>query len=438
MRIAVRALMVAAASLALASGCGEKPPQPPGAADAGNGGSVDAGTDAGADAGPAVTWYRDVLPLVQQHCQSCHVEGGIASFPLTSYENAFQRHELIAQQVSTGAMPPWMPDDEGCTPLQDSRRLTADEIAIFEAWDQLGAPAGDTKDAPPPPEQQVGLPWVDATLDIGVDYTPNQATSDDYRCFIVPPQFQTITDVIGFELIPGEPQEVHHAILFDVPMTDAQALDDAEPGPGWTCYGGPGVDQSQVVMVGGWVPGNGAITFPENTGIRILPGHVLVMQIHYNLANGAQPDRSSVKLQFAKSPVAKPARIFPVATGTFAIPPHAMGYSASARFSLEGVGAPSFITKATVYGTTPHMHLLGRSITARMLGTNGADDTCLINVPKWDFNWQQSYKFTTPVVVGRTDEIEVTCTWDNPTDRTVTWGEGTSDEMCVVFFYVTL
>lgn len=434
MTVDMKNLLIALCLLVLVGGTGcDIAESPSGSADAGTigGGGDDAGADGSAppDAGPAVTWYRDVLPLVQDNCQSCHDTGGIGPFEMKTYGDVAGLHELIAASVAERTMPPWMPDDS-CIPLQDSKRLTAEEITTFEVWSALGAPAGDPKDAPAPRMANAGLEWVDATLDPGVDYTPNQAIPDDYRCFILPPSFAKTTDIIGFEIVPGAAHQVHHAIIFDVPGVDAQALDDAEAGPGWTCYGGPGVAQDQVRMIGGWVPGNGATPLPQDTGVRVLPGHVIVLQLHYNTTHGVDPDRTQVKLQYAKTPVAKPATIFPVTASTFSIPPNSMNYSAKGTFTL-----PDFVTQATVYGTTPHMHQLGRSISAKLLTT---PEKCMVNIPAWDFHWQQSYKYETPVVVKKGQSIEVSCAWDNPTATPVTWGEATTDEMCVVFFYTTM
>lgn len=414
--------------LLLAAGCGTNSV---------TGGGQDAGVpdpnccaeqDAGVpDAGPVTSWYRDVLPIVQTSCQGCHVQGGIAPFALTDYADAFAQREAIASDVVNRKMPPWLPDDT-CIPLQDSRRLSEAQVETVAAWVAEGAPAGDPKDAPPPPQQQPGLEWVDQTLQPDVDYTPNAAVSDDYRCFILPPAFTQTQDVIGFEALPGVTKEVHHIILAAAPQADAEAADQADPQPGWTCYGGLGIDPANVRMIGGWVPGTGVTRYPEKTGIRIQPGQVVVMQIHYNLENGAAPDRTRVRLQFAKTPVEKPALIFPISEGTFSIPPQSTGHSSTGTFVL-----PSFIPQATIYGVTPHMHELGRSIRVR----NATTDQCLINLPTWDFHWQQPYQYQTPVEVHGGETIEITCTWDNPTDRTVTYGEGTSDEMCVNFFYAT-
>jgi hypothetical protein len=379
----------------------------------------------GPDAG-SVTWYRDVLPLVQENCQGCHVAGGIAPFSLETYEVAFSFHPMIASAVATRHMPPW-PADDNCVAIKDSRRLSDAEVDVFAQWSAAGAPAGDPADAPPPRDPAAGLPWVDATLDPGADYLPKgPPVTDDYRCFILPPAFTAQTDLIGFEVVPGTPHQVHHVILFAAPEAAAKTRDANEAGLGWTCYGGSGISGS-VKMLGGWAPGSGATQFPPNTGIRAASGEVVVMQVHYNTSHGPPvADRTKVRLQFAPAPVSSPAVIFPILDQGFAIPPQSTGYT-------HGASIPNLISPAKLWGVTPHMHEKGRRI--RVWRTS--PETCLIDVPDWDFHWQQSYAYVTPILVRVGETFRIECTWDNPTSSTVTWGEGTADEVCIAFFYAT-
>jgi hypothetical protein len=150
------------------------------------------------------------------------------------------------------------------------------------------------------------------------------------------------------------------------------------------------------------------------------------MQVHYNLtAMAPTADRTGLKLQFAKAPVAKQAAWTAIANWTFDIPPNAMGYTSSTSTQLWSGGH--------VWGAFPHMHTLGRTIHVQL------DGTCIIDVPKWDFHWQQGFFFEQPqgqaFYAGQT--VSLSCTWDNTTSQNVTWGEKTSDEMCLTFFYVT-
>jgi hypothetical protein len=371
-----------------------------------------------------VTWYRDVLPIVQTRCQECHVAGGIAPFSLTAYADAKAMHTSMASAAATRRMPPWMPDDS-CGSYVGSRRLSQAEINTLTAWSEAGAPEGNPADAPPPPTATGTLPWVDVTLTAGADYTPKSVPTDDYRCFTMDPGLTQDRDVIGYDILPGVRSQVHHVILYVATKAQAQAKDDAEAGLGWTCYGGPGTSSSK--MLGGWVPGSGATRFPAGTGIRLKAGEVLVVQIHYNTSQQLpRPDRTVTKLQYSAQPVPSVATFVALGQGSFSIPPRSTGYSASATLSASA--------NVRVYGVLPHMHQLGKSIRVE----NTTRSQCYVNIPRWDFHWQQLYFFPQPLQVGLQDSLKLTCTWDNYTDRTVTWGEGTSDEMCLNYFYITV
>ncbi len=406
-------------SLLLATGCLAPDDVGP---DGGGGG--DAGTE-------EVTWYRDVLPIVQANCQTCHTTGGIGPFSLDRYEDAAPFAASMASAVERGTMPPWLPA-EGCGEFHGTRRLTEDEIAVLRAWADGGALEGDPNDAPPPPEDLPGLDWVDAELDAGVDYTPNaQEGRDDYHCLIVDPQLTDPADVIGLDVVPGVAAMVHHVVLFIVDRAAAEQKDDETPGPGWTCYGDSGVKNSFEVL-GVWVPGQPAIEYPAGTGIRLDPNDVIAMQVHYNFdATDPVPDRTRLKLQYARQPVDKPAALPIVLNFGFAIPAGAEGYTYA--FDQKTGNAP-----LKVWGVLPHMHQLGRSIRISAELPTG-EELCLLDIPRWDFNWQQLYMYetTTGIELPPNSKVRIECTWDNPTDRIVTFGEGTHDEMCLAFFYVT-
>ena len=259
-------------------------------------------------------------------------------------------------------------------------------------------------------------------------YTPSTARPDDYRCFVIDPKLPGERDLIGYDVVPGQRALVHHVLLYGVGRAEAERLDASEAGPGYTCFGGPGSDGALATVYGAWVPGTSATQYPEGTGITMSTDNVIVMQVHYNTSHGdghdhaIAPDVTTVKLQLAKGRVEKPAILFPIADLNFTIPPGASGYASSVSFP--------FPAAATLYGMGPHMHTRGRKITVT------ADNTCLVNVPAWDFNWQQLYQFTTPIALKLGARLRLTCTWDNVSDKVVRWGEGTDDEMCLNYLYL--
>jgi hypothetical protein len=375
-------------------------------------------------AAQAPSWYGRVLPVVAARCQGCHVTGGMAPFSLETYEEAARRASAIAAMVESRAMPPWKADDN-CRPVQQSRKLSDDELSVIVAWARGGTPAGEAPSAPPVAPAPPVLPRVDLSLAMSQPYMPTVARPDDYRCFVLDPGLPGDRDLVGYDIVPGQRAMVHHVLLYGVPRALALARDAAEPGPGYACFGGPGVGTGTVY--GAWVPGSGMTLYPEGTGVTIESDKVIVMQVHYNTGHAGHgshvPDVTSLQLQFAEAPVEKPAAILPIADLLFTIPPKADSHATSVTFLSPVAG--------TIHGAGPHMHTLGRSIRL------SSGESCLVDVPAWDFNWQQQYQFIEPFTIEPGTPLTLTCTWSNPTDQIVRWGEGTSDEMCLSYVYVT-
>jgi copper type II ascorbate-dependent monooxygenase-like protein len=399
------------------------------------------------DVGP-VTYYKDVQPILAEHCQMCHVEGGIAPFALGTYDDARPTAALMAAATSQHIMPPWMPA-QGCGDFRDARVITDEQIATIGAWSAQGAPAGDPNDAtttPPGSNSGPDLGAPGATLDPGADYHPNDALTDDYHCTLIDPGLAAEQDLIGFNVHPGSTATVHHVLLFAVTsknLAAVQAEDAAEAGPGWTCFGGTGVDATPVV--GGWVPGSGATAFPAPTGIHLDAGTQIVMQIHYNLLTVKHvTDRTTADLFYSATPVLAQNRaaITPVANTTFVIPANTIK-TVSADYAIGG--ALSF----NLWGVVPHMHLHGTDIKVQIQHADGSS-TCAVEIPKWNFHWQQFYYYQQPTKVVPGDKVHLDCTFDNMaadepiingakmTSAPLRWGEKTTDEMCLNYLYVTL
>jgi Copper type II ascorbate-dependent monooxygenase, C-terminal domain len=459
---AVRRGLLPLAALALAVACGKTNALDPGQGGAGAAGLAGAAggaavTDGGAgtplltdaayvsdvDAG-AVTYYRDVEPILAEHCGSCHSAGGIGPFVLGTYDEAKQVAPLMAAATAQHVMPPWMPA-AGCGDFRDARVLTPEEIAVVNAWSAEGEPEGDPADQPPAPTAtgpDLGTPSV--TLDPGASYHPNDQLTDDYHCTLIDPGLAQAQDLIGFNVHPGSPATVHHVLLFSVTkdkVAAVQAKDAAEAGAGWTCFGGTGVDATPVV--GGWVPGSGATAFPAPTGIHLEAGTQIVMQIHYNLlVTKTVTDRTTADLFYSPTPIPllKRAVITPLANTTFVIPPGAK-QTVTADLAVSG--------NYDLWGVVPHMHLHGTDINVSIRHAD-MTSTCAVNIPAWNFHWQQFYYYQQATQVKSGDTIHLECTFDNTAaaqpvingvqspPATLRWGEKTTDEMCLNYLYFTL
>jgi hypothetical protein len=386
----------------------------------------------------AVTFNNQVVRILQQNCQACHRPGNIAPFSLLTYEDANTWARRIKEVTQSRYMPPWKPL-AGCGEFQNQRRLTEDEIATIAQWVDAGAPEGNPSELPPPVEfpDEWTLGEPDLVLAPEVEYQPAVTGEDVYRCFSIPTNLTQDRYVSRIEIRPGNRNIVHHVLLFIDGRGESAALDNAEPGPGYTCFGGPGF---VGWMFSGWAPGSRPWVLPEGVGVRVPAGARLVMQVHYHPTGEPQSDRTQVGLHFADGPIRKNFLIFALANFTFEIPPGATRYPVTASFTIpRGVDVHAL-------SIFPHMHLLGREMEVRAVLNNGTR-RCLIDIDDWDFDWQDMYFYKDPVPLPGRTRLELTAYYDNSADnpnnpnsppRPVRWGEATTDEMCIVFIGYTL
>ncbi len=395
-------------------------------------------------------YARDAKPLLERYCTGCHREGGIGPFGLTDYESARTHAPAIAAAVQSGRMPPWLPSSES-VPLRYSRAMRAEDKSALLQWVSDGALAGDPGAAPrivPPPADVVEPPRSDLVLDPQLTYQPNAKLTDDYRCFIIDPAgpggggMKEERYVQATNVTPGNAAIVHHVILFEVPESRVNSVrkkDTDEAGPGYTCFGGAGV--GGVEMITGWAPGGVPQRVQPDMGLRVRKGSVFVMQVHYNMQRyRGEGDRTTVTLELAKS--APPYRLVlaPLAY------PDQLKIKAGDPEASQSIVVPVSLalqylklSEAVITSVTPHMHMLGTSIVTSL------DSQPLVDIPRWDFHWQQGYMFETPVVARGNQLLMLTCQYDNSyanqpivdgqkqMPRDVTWGEGTLDEMCLSF-----
>lgn len=414
----------------------------PSSSDAGPGGDTGTPRPDGGSTGTPVTYYGEVRPILAAHCVGCHVPGGIAPIALDTYDAAMPAAALIESYTASRRMPPFLADNSGaCQHFETDEWLSDTELRTLADWNAQGAPEGDPSTPPPTP---VAVPHLTGAnihnIDIGLDYAPSRAGTDDYHCFVV--QAPMSGYVTGAEVHPGNARIVHHVIVYE--PTDAAAaaevmrLDAAEAGPGYTCFGGAGTDSALPVVL--WAPGGGASRTPAGTGLQIDGTIPLVVQVHYNLlsANPGDTDRSNIDVQIAPSAI--PGFFLPIADLGLVAP--ARMSAATHHFDMDygayWLGMTPGVSSAHVYGIGPHMHTLGTDIQVDMLNPDGSTD-CMVHIPRWDFNWQRAYGYQTPIPIDLNTRMRITCTWNTSSrDTDVTWGEGTQDEMCLAFLYVSI
>ena len=466
--------------------------------------AIAASQGGGAAAAPAATpsFTRDVAPLIQQKCAGCHRTGGIAPFSLESARQAHAWAAPIAVAVQERLMPPWPPSRRSPAFVsEETTILTADERATILAWARAGGRIdGPALDAVPQAPLEVREGETLLTVRMPTTYRPSapKGTTDDYRCFLLDPKLSSDVSVTSSRIEPRATKVVHHVILFRVPaseVADANRLDAAAPGPGWTCFGGTGLSAgdggsvqeflNNANWISAWAPGWGGNRLPDGNGVPLPAGSRIVMQVHYNLLNGRARDRSRALLTVAPAaagltPVQTmllPAPVElacakgekgPLCNRAEALAALSRKYGSTAAFVPAGLlllcgrsasnPVPSPISRCdrridrptTILAVAGHMHLLGVSIRLE-LNPDTPRARVLLEIPRWDFHWQNAYTLKQPIVAEPGDIVRVTCRHDvrkrvhaahtgqaiPRTPRYILWGEGTTDEMCLGLLQVT-
>jgi len=394
-----------------------------GASSGGAGGSGGASSGGGGSAGGSITYYRDVMPILQKDCLSCHASGGAAQPVLDDAASAAAAAGSIEAAIQSKVMPPF-PPAEGCNAYVGERRISAVDQQTIAAWVAAGAPAGDPASAPPAMSgggATLGAP--DKHLGPAAPFTPtypgSAGANDLYWCFVLDPQLAAASDLTAMNIVPGQKNEVHHVIVFRDPGGQGSA---GKPAGGYECNGAPGE------MLTGWVPGSGPLQLPAGVGMTISPGDKLLMQVHYHKdpAVAATPDSTAVDLYF--SPTTTPEHAYVVWAGTplFTIPANTTGYAVNSTCTVNG--------SWKLLGVAPHMHQHATKFSSNIQAASG--NACLMNIPRWDFGWQGGYFLQQPVQLAVGDKITTTCTYDNNTGSQIKFGEATTDEMCFGFLYV--
>jgi hypothetical protein len=394
-----------------------------------------------------VTYYRDVQPILQTNCQSCHRPGEVGPFSLMSYKDAVSWADDIKEYTHSHKMPPWKPV-EG-SDFQNERKLTDAQIATLAAWVEGGLAEGDPKDAPAPRKfpdgWQLGKPDVVLTPD--EDMHIGASGKDHFRCFVLPTNLTEDKFVTAVEVRPGNPRVVHHALLFVDTHGKARELEqkekdrtkkegEADYGPGYS-VGMGSIGFLPTGALRGWAPGIMPSFTPEGTGFRLPKDSDVVLQLHYHRDGKAEKDRTQIGLYFSKEKTVKPFGGL-VVVGSFLVIP-----AGTSEFKVTG--STTVNKDCEIHDIMPHMHMLGKKVKVTMTPPEG-EATTLIAVDDWDYNWQEMYVFKEPLKVKAGTKFSVEAVYDNsnnnpnnPNDppKWVKFGEQTTDEMCFIFMGAT-
>lgn len=378
-----------------------------------------------AGAATSLSYHRDVARILQQHCMDCHRPEGIAPFRLDTAAAVTERAKTIRRVVTEGQMPPWFaapPTGGKPSPWANDCALPASDRRDLLAWlDSADRPLGDPADAPKPRTYpgawSIGQP--DAVLPIS---RPHAIKADGFMRYehdTIETSFPEDRWVQAYEILPTARGVVHHVIVRCVRQGEKPKFGGAEDY--WAAY----------------VPGNGSHVYPTGFARKLPAGATLTFQIHYTPNGQATTDQLKIGLRFAKTPPRHEMRTVGLANLRLDIPPGAARH-------VETLVRPVPVD-LPITALMAHMHVRGAAFKFELLGADGSVET-LLDLPRYDFNWQLRHDYVEPRVLPQGSRVRITAVFDNsaanpanpdPTQR-VRWGEQTSDEMMIgyVEYYV--
>jgi tetratricopeptide (TPR) repeat protein len=391
--------------------------------------------DSSAPQNATVTFNRDIAPIVFRNCTVCHRPGEAAPFSLLAYAEAKKRAGLIAALTTSRDMPPWLPE-RGRVEFLGERGLDDDEIALIRLWVEQGAVEGDPADLPPLPEftqgWQLGEPDLILTMEDAFS-VPAEGV-DVYRNFVLPIAVSTPRWVKAVELRPGNRRVVHHAVMQVDRSRSSRRRDEEDAGPGFS-----GMDLAGSEAPGGqslgWTPGKLPIV-DERLAWRLEPGSDMVLQLHMLPSGKPEQVVPKIGLYFTDQPPAEQAFSLLMRNDNIDIPAGDSDYVIEDSLTL-----PVAVETLGIY---PHAHYLGKSIEAYATLPDGRKQW-LINIPKWDFNWQDDYRYSQPLHLPAGTRIQMRFVYDNtsanalnPHDppQRVRFGNRSTDEMATLTIQV--
>ena len=378
---------------------------------------------------PTVTYANQISRIVQKHCVECHREGQIAPFTMDSYSELAGWGEMIAEVVAEQRMPPWHAGDKSTAKFLNEARLSELEKQQIFQWVAEGCPEGDLSQMAEPRVFQQG--WFTPGGPDEVFYISQEPVTvkaegvEDYRHYEVDPGFTEDKWVRVAECLPGNKSVVHHIIVFSRP-----------PGGKPIAPGTTEGDIPDMQWIAGFAPGTRPLEVPEGWARLIPAGHTLVFQMHYTPIGTAQTDRSSVGLVYMdEKDVSRVVFTRSAMNNKFEIPPNAPNHEVKSGFE--------FPMDTELLALFPHMHLRGKSFRYELIPP-GKNRHILLDVPRYDFNWQNNYILSEPLHIEKGSKLHCIAHFDNSEEnlanpdssKPIKWGPQSWDEMMIGFFDV--
>jgi hypothetical protein len=389
-----------------------------------------------------VTFYKDVLPILQKRCQSCHRPGEIGPMPLLTYRQVRPWAAGIREAVTTRKMPPWF-EESSSLEFANNPSLASAEIKTVQSWVDSGSAEGIPTDAPPAPKWPNGwnISSPDVVIEMPKPFVIPAKTEVDYQYVILKLGFAADRWIQMAEIRPGDRSVVHHAVLY-VREPGSDWLRDVPPG---VVYAPPHGDREAKRKAAGtiadilaiYTPGSRPAMFPAGMGKKIPAGSDLVLQIHYTARDKTIQDVTSIGLVMCADQPKKRVLTLQMGNDTFVIPPGERNY----RVAVSG----TMPRDAMLLSLFPHMHLRGSAFEYQIAGDGGRVET-LLRVKPYDFFWQLSYELQTPRLLRAGTRLLWVGYFDNSADNPknpdptaeVSWGEQSREEMMIGFFDIAV
>ncbi|MEQ1857747.1 MAG: tetratricopeptide repeat protein [Longimicrobiales bacterium] len=368
--------------------------------------------------------------ILHENCAVCHRDQGAGPFPLLDYDDAREHARRIVSMVESGAMPPW-PPSRPSDAFADERGLEDSEVALLRQWLDDGMPVGDSLAVPDAPTWtegwQLGTP--DVVLELEGGYLVTAGGDELFRNFILPVSLDSAVWIAAVELDPGSARVVHHATLAIDRTGGSRALDAEDAEPGFDGMGSAGGVEHPAGVFLGWTPGHAAHGGPAGASWRLTPGTDVVARLHLRPIDESVEVRPRVALYLADGPPERPPVSLQLGAQTMDIPAGERAYEVRDSFRIA--------VDLDVLSVYPHAHYLGDTIQAWADAPTG-ERIWLLEIPQWDFDWQDEYRFLAPVALPAGSTLHMRYTFDNSADNPrnpanppvrVSYGPRSVDEM---------
>ncbi len=373
------------------------------------------------------TWAEDIEPIISQNCTPCHKPGEAGPFNLITYQDVAKRSKFVKEVVQSGYMPPWKADNN-YVHFANDRSLSTTEISKIVSWVDNGAPQGKPSKTAHTNTQALitGTSYhrkPDLTLQIADSFQVIGGNVEQFVIFKMPFELSDSFNIEAIEFVANNKSLVHHvnyaihsvpdpAIdlykshkLINLTFDDRRKFDQYQP------Y------RRTITYYGGWIPGARYEAYPQDFGWVLPKRGVILMTVHFSPVAVEEMFKGGVNLFFKKTPVKRPVKVVSFGSGGIGErqidPIFYIKANEKQKFTLE-VTNPS--EDQSLLHVWPHMHLIGKSFKAYALTTAG-DTIRLVNIPNWDFRWQEIYQFRSPVKIPKGSVVRLECEYDNTADN---------------------